>query len=121
MHSDLAEKRARAEKWVNGYTATAVGAVLVTALVPGAATVALCGLEGTMCYQIGRIYKNEWTMGDATAAAGVVGLAALAGQIAAMEAAILTGPFAFAIKPVIAAGIVKSMGQLVIKHFEESV
>ena len=58
-------------------------------------------------------------MGEATAAAGVVGLAAVAGQIAAMEAAILTGPFAFAIKPAIAATIVKTLGKLIIKHFED--
>ena len=68
-----------------------------------------------MCYQIGKIYRNDWSMGEAMAAAGVVGLAAVAGQIAALEAAILTGPFAFAIKPAIAAGIVKTTGQLVIK------
>lgn len=120
MSQDFADKRAKAERWVNGYTATAVGTVLATALIPGAATAVLCALEGTMCYQIGKIYKAEWTMSEATAAAGVVGLAALVGQIAALEAAILTGPFAFAIKPVIAAGIVKAMGQLVIKHFEDS-
>jgi hypothetical protein len=116
---DPREKRRKAEAWVNGYTATAVGTVLATALVPMAATGILCTLEGTMCYQIGKIYKNNWTMGEATAAAGVIGLAAVAGQIAALEAAILTGPFAFAIKPAIAAGIVKTMGQLVIKHFED--
>lgn len=116
---DSAERRSKAEAWVNGYTATAVGTVLGTAWLPGAATAILCALEATMCYQIGKIYKNNWTMADASAAAGVVGLAALVGQIAAMEAAILTGPFAFAIKPAIAAGIVKSMGQLVIKHFED--
>jgi uncharacterized protein (DUF697 family) len=120
MSQDFAEKRAKAESWVNGYTATAVGAVLATALIPGAATAVLCALEATMCYQIGRIYKNEWSMGEATAAAGVVGLAALVGQIAALEAAILTGPFAFVIKPAIAAGIVKTMGHLVIKHFEDT-
>jgi uncharacterized protein (DUF697 family) len=114
------ERRRKAEAWVNGYTATAVGTVLATALVPGAATVVLCALEGTMCYQIGKFYRHDWSMGEATTTAGVVGLAAFVGQIAALEAAILTGPFAFAIKPVIAAGIVKTMGQLVIKHFEDA-
>ena len=120
MSGDL-EKYSKAEKWVNGYTATAVGTVLATALVPGAATAVLCSLEATMCYQIGRIYRHDWSMTDASAAAGVVGLAAVAGQIVAMEAAILTGPFAFAIKPVIAATIVKTLGKLVIKHFEDTV
>jgi len=73
-----------------------------------------------MCYQVGRIYRHEWSVTDAAAAAGVVGLAAVVGQIVAMEAAILTGPFAVAIKPAIAAAIVKTMGQLVIKHFEDT-
>jgi len=117
---DAAEKRSKAEKWVNGYTATAVGTVLTTAFIPGAATAVLCALEATMCYQIGRIYKSEnWSMGDAKAAAGVIGIAAFAGNIAAMEASILLGPFAFAAKPVIAATIVKAMGKLVIAHFED--
>lgn len=116
---DLGEARRKAETWVNGYTATAVAAVLATAMIPGAATAALCTLEATMCYQIGRFYRHSWSTQDGVAAAGVVGLAAFAGQIAAMEAAILTGPFAFAIKPMIAAGIVKGMGKLVIKHFED--
>lgn len=119
MSTDLPAKRAKAQAWVNGYTATAVGTVLGTALVPGAATVILCGLEATMCYQIGKIYKHEWTWVDAKAAASVVGIAAFAGKIVALEAALLTGPFAFAIKPAIAGGIVKGMGQLVIKHFED--
>lgn len=114
------ECRRKAEKWVNGYTGTAVAAVLAVAVVPGAATGVLCTLEATMCYQIGKIYRHEWSMAEATTAAGVVGMAAFLGQIAAMEPAILTGPFAFAIKPAIAAGIVKSMGKLVIKHFEDT-
>jgi uncharacterized protein (DUF697 family) len=114
------ERRRKAEQWVNGYTATAVGTVLATALVPGAATAILCTLEATMCYQIGKIYKHEWSMGEATATAGIVGVASLVGQIAALEAAILAGPLAFIIKPAIAAGIVKAMGQLVIKHFEDA-
>jgi uncharacterized protein (DUF697 family) len=114
------DRRLKAEKWVKGYTATAVGTVLATAVVPGAATAILCGLEATMCYQIGKIYRHEWSMGEATTAAGVVGMAAFVGQIAALEAAILTGPGAFLIKPVIAAAIVKTMGKLVIKHFEDA-
>ena len=35
---DLAEPRRKAETWVNGYTATAVTAVLATTPIPGAAT-----------------------------------------------------------------------------------
>lgn len=118
--AELQALRAQAESWVNGYTATAVGTVLVTALVPGAATGILCALEATMCLQIGKMYKPDFSKSDAAKAAGTIGLAALAGKIVALEAAILTGPFAFAVKPAIAGGIVKAMGQLVINYFEES-
>jgi uncharacterized protein (DUF697 family) len=114
------ERRTKAEKWVNGYTATAVGAVLAVALVPIGASAVLCTLEATMCYQIGKIYRHGWTVVDATTAAGVIGLASVTGQIVALEAATLTGPFAFAIKPAIAAGVVKTLGQLIIKHFEDT-
>ena len=118
--SDLPEKRRKAEKWVNGYMATAIAAVVASAWLPGAATGILCTLEATMCYQIGKIYKNDaWTMGDAAATAGVIGIAAFAGNIAAMEATILLGPLAFVAKPAIAATIVKAMGKLVIQHFED--
>jgi uncharacterized protein (DUF697 family) len=117
--SEMHEKRRKAEQWVNGYTATAVGTVLATSWLPGAASVILCTLECTMCYQIGKIYHHDWTMGDATATAGVVGLAGVAGQMAAMEATALLGPFVFLAKPAIAASIVKALGQLVIKHFED--
>lgn len=72
-----------------------------------------------MCMQIGKLYKPDFTSSEATAASGTIGLAALAGKIAAMEAAILTEPFAFAIKLAIAGGIVKAMGRLVISYFEE--
>jgi uncharacterized protein (DUF697 family) len=117
--AELSEKRREAEAWVNGYTATGA-AIVFAAILPGGATVVLCGLEVTMCYHIGRIYStSEWTMGEATKAAATVGLAALAGKILALEGALLLGPFGIAARPVIAAGIIKAMGQLVIRYFEE--
>lgn len=119
MSDDLSEKRRKAENWVNGYTATAIGMVIATAIVPGAGTAVLISLEGIMCYQIGRIYNHDFTEADGLAAASVIGVAAFIGPIAAFEASLLLGPFAFAAKPAIAAGIIKSMGQLVIKHFED--
>lgn len=116
---EKAEKRRRAEAWVNGYTAGAVAAVLAASPVPGSATGVLCTLEATMCYQIGSIYKASWSAGEAAAVAGAIGLAAFFGQIATLEALTFV-PFAgWVAKGVIAAGIVKAMGQLVIKHFED--
>jgi uncharacterized protein (DUF697 family) len=113
------EMRQKAENWVNGYTATAVATVLGTSWLPGASTAILCTLEATMCYQIGRIYKVNYTMGEATAAAGVVGVASFVGKLAAMEACTFI-PFAgWAVKTTIAGSVVKAMGQLVIQHFED--
>ncbi|MGC4004804.1 MAG: hypothetical protein QM811_17490 [Pirellulales bacterium] len=117
--AELQELRRQAEAWVNGYTATAVATVCATAWLPGAATGILCALEATMCFHIGKLYKPGFTAAEGTAAAGTIGLAALAGKIVAMEGTILLGPFAFAAKPAIAGGIVKTMGQLVISFFEE--
>jgi uncharacterized protein (DUF697 family) len=118
MTAELEDKRRKSEKWVNGYTATAIGLVIATAIVPGAGTAVLISIEGIMCYQIGKIYNHDFTESDGLAVASTIGLAAFIGPIAAFEASLLLGPFAFAAKPAIAAGIVKSMGQLVIKHFE---
>jgi uncharacterized protein (DUF697 family) len=106
---EKAEKRRRAENWVDGYTATAVATVLGTSWLPGASTAILCTLEATMCYQIGRIYKVNYSMGEATAAAGVIGVAAFVGKLAAMEAATFIPVVGWGAKPVIAGGIVKSM------------
>jgi uncharacterized protein (DUF697 family) len=119
LAGDLRQKRRRAEGWVNGYTATAIAAVVVVSPVPGAATPILCGIEATMCWNIGKQYRGDgWTMADAKAVAGLIGLAAFAGQIIALEAAILLGPFAPIGKAAIAGSIVKGMGKLIIRHFE---
>ncbi len=116
---EKAEKRRKAETWVNGYTSTAMGTVLGSPWLPGASNAILATLEATMCYQIGRIYKVNYSMGEATAAAGVIGVASFVGKLAAIEASIYTRVIGRGAKPVIAGGIVKSRGQLVIKHFED--
>lgn len=120
MSIDMEEKRRRARKWVNGYTAVGAAAVLPVAWIPGAATGVCCTLEATMCFQIGMIYKGSWTMAEATAAAGVIGLASVAGKIVALEATILLGPMAFLAKPPIAAAIIKTLGETIIQHFEHT-
>ncbi len=86
--------------------------VIATAIIPGAGTAVLITIEGIMCYQIGKIYNNDFTENDGLAAASVIGLATFAGPIFAFEASLLLGPFAFAAKPAIAAGIVKSDGSV---------
>lgn len=114
-----AEQVEKARNWVNGNTKAAVGVVLATALVPGAASAVLLTQEAAMAYKIGCIYRADFSKTDAAAMATSIGLGAVAGQVIALEAAILTGPFAFAIKPVIAAGIVKALGELLIMYCEE--
>ncbi|WP_373535462.1 hypothetical protein [Microcoleus sp.] len=112
-------QRERARNWVNGNTAAAVAVVCGTALVPGAAAVILLSQEAIMAYHIGSIYKSEFSQQDAAALAGEIGLAAVAGKVLALEAAILAGPAAFLIKPAIAAGIVKLLGEAIIAYCEE--
>lgn len=111
--------REKAENYVSGHTATAVAIVLGTALVPGAASIVLLAQEAVMAHQIARIYGQRITESEARAIAAKIGLASVAGKIVALEAAILTGPFAFAVKPAIAAGIVKILGGQIINYFED--
>lgn len=118
---DLAQKRNEAEAWVKGYTATAVATVLGTSWLPGASTGILCTLEATMCYHIGKIYKADWTLSEASTVAGAIGVTAFVGKLIAMEAMTFLPIAGWAAKSGIAAGVVWSMGQLVIKHFEELV
>lgn len=112
-------QRERARNWVNGNTAAAVGVVLTTALVPGAAAVVLLSQEAIMAYHIGSIYKSDFSAQDGAALAAQIGLAAVAGKIIALEAAILLGPGAFVAKPAIAAGIVKTLGEVIIAYCDE--
>jgi uncharacterized protein (DUF697 family) len=111
-------RREKATNYVNGHTATAVGVVLGTALIPGAAAAVLIAQEAVMAHQIARIYGISVTQSEARAIAAKIGLASVLGKIVALEAAILTGPFAFGIKPAIAAGIVKILGGQIIDYFE---
>jgi uncharacterized protein (DUF697 family) len=109
----------RARKWVNGYTATGT-ALAIAAIIPGSTTLVLCGLEQTMCYQIGKIYKGDsYRLSDAVQVAGVVGIAGLLGKAIALEGLNLI-PFAgWAAKAAVAGSIIKAMGELVIKHYED--
>ena len=112
--------REKAKDYVTKHTATAVAVVLATALIPGSASVVLIAQEGIMCYQIAKIYGNDISFEEAKIIAGSIGLASVAGQLVALEATILTGPFAFLIKPGIAATIVKILGDQIINYFEKN-
>jgi hypothetical protein len=112
-------QREVASAWVNGYTAIAVAFVLPVSLIPGAATGILITQEAIMAYHIGLIYKSDFSKEDGKVVALQIGLAAVTGNIVALELAILTGPFAMGIKPVIAGTIVKILGEAIIDHFDE--
>lgn len=72
-----------------------------------------------MAYQIGSIYNARFSRQDAQALAKHIGLGAVIGSVLAMEASILLGPFAFFIKPVIAAGVVKVLGEVITNYCED--
>jgi len=108
----------RARAWVNGYTVVGTG-IVIAAVVPGTTSAALAAMETHMCYEIGKIYRGgDYSMGEAILAAGAVGIVAIAGKMAALEALNFV-PFAgWAAKGVIAGGIIKALGEAVIAHYE---
>jgi uncharacterized protein (DUF697 family) len=112
-------KAERARDWVNGYAVTGT-AIVVAAIIPGSTTVVLTGVEATMCYQIGKIYKGDgYPWADAVQAAGLVGLVSIVAKAAALEALNFV-PFAgWAAKAAIAGGIIKGLGEAVINHYED--
>lgn len=115
-----AEKKAKARKWVNGYTATG-GAVATAAIIPGATSMALLTLETTMVVHIGRIYRGQqFTKADAVAVVGAAGFAATVGlgTKLAMEGLTFFPVIGWAIKGAIAATVIKSLGEVIIKYFE---
>lgn len=119
MQPPQIDKKAKARAWVNGYTAAGTG-IVVAAILPGTTSAALMGIEVTMCYQIGKIYRSDkYTMQEAIAAARVVGLVAIAAQMIALEALdFVPGP-GWLVKGGVAGGVIKTLGEAVIKHYEK--
>lgn len=119
MNRNRSEKRRVATNWVNGYTATGTALVIAVCHIPGMATGVCVTIEGIMCFQIGKIYRgSDYSMEDAAAAAASIGLASLVGTIVAIEAAALLGPLGWPIKGPLTAGLIKTLGELVIKYYE---
>jgi hypothetical protein len=108
----------RARAWVNGYTVVGTG-IVVAAVAPGSTAAALAAIEGHMCYEIGKIYRGgDYSLGDAALAAGAVGIACVAGPMAALEAAnFVPGP-GWVVKGAIAGSVIKALGEAIIVHFE---
>ncbi|HBK22439.1 MAG TPA: GTP-binding protein HSR1 [Planktothrix sp. UBA10369] len=111
-------KQDRAREWVNNYAITGT-AIVVAAIVPGTNAVALIAIEATMCFHIGRIYRgDDFSMKEAGGIAASVGLAAVAGQIIALEALTLIPWAGWAAKGAIAGGIIKTLGEAIISYYE---
>lgn len=112
----MSQSRAeRAREWVDGHTAAAVAAVVAAFFIPGTAAASLMIVEWNMAYHIGKVYKTDFDWHDQKLVWGAISLAGFAGQALALEAAVLLGP---AGKGVVAAGIVKAMGETIIAHCE---
>jgi len=80
------DKKVRARRWVNGYAIAGTG-VVIAAVIPGSTSAALVAMEGHMCYQIGKIYRDDnYSMQEAVAAARVIGLVSVSAPLIAMEA-----------------------------------
>jgi uncharacterized protein (DUF697 family) len=111
-------KKDLAREWVNGYAITGTG-IVVAAIVPGATSLALMAIEATMCFHIGRIYRGDnFSMKEAGGIATSVGLAAVAGQIIALEALTLIPWAGWAAKGATAGGIIKTLGEAIISFYE---
>jgi uncharacterized protein (DUF697 family) len=113
------EKKARARKWVNGYTVAGT-AIVIAAIIPGTTSTALAAMEAHMCYQIGKIYRGEdYTMKEAVAVARIVGLVAIAAPMVALEAANAVPIAGWAVKGTIAGGVIKTLGEAIIARYEK--
>jgi uncharacterized protein (DUF697 family) len=113
-------KKEIARNWVNGYAATGCG-VAAFSIIPGMTTAALFTLESTMVLHLGRIYRGHTftaeeakTLAGAASFAGPVGL----GAKLALEWFTFFPVVGWAIKGGIAASVIKSLGELIIKYFE---
>lgn len=111
-------KKDRARAWVHSYMAIGTG-IVVAAVFPGSTSAALATMEAHMCYEIGKIYKGSgFTMAEALRVAAVVGIASVAGQLAALEAANFVPIAGWAVKGAIAGTVIKLLGEAIIAHYE---
>jgi uncharacterized protein (DUF697 family) len=114
----MKSKKERARVWVHSYLVIGTG-IVIAAVVPGATSAALMAMESHMAYEIGKIYRgNEFTMAEGLRVAAAVGIAAVAGQLAALEALNLIPVAGWAVKGAVAGGVIKALGEAIIYHYE---
>jgi hypothetical protein len=115
----------KASNWVDKYTAIVTLLVFCVYNIPGAATGIIVVVEIIMFHHIGNIlYKEEWNWDGIWKVAysiliKIIGIPIIIGNITALEASIIAGHEAFAIKPAIAASMVRTTGILLFRILEE--
>ena len=125
--SDLAEKRRRAESWAAEYAMTVRSGVLTGTSIGVVATSGSPSHHAVkMCYEIGKIYRDSWSYGEADALAHSLQLrdqVAVSSIAGAMAHAVMPtlGPIAALLGMLAGSGnesSLQSMSELIIKHFE---
>jgi uncharacterized protein (DUF697 family) len=114
----MKSKKEQARVWVHSYLVIGSG-IVIAAVVPGSTSAALVLMETHMAYEIGKIYRGgDFTLAEGVRVAAAVGIACVAGQLAALEALNFI-PFAgWAVKGVVAGGVIKALGEALIYHYE---
>lgn len=117
LKNNLSNKE-QARRKVQGYTqASGVGALIP--LPSGAPAAGLMAISSSMCYEIGKIYKEDISKSEAALVAGVVGLMPVAHKIVILEL-LNTVPFGLFMKGSLAREIVNLLGEAIIRHYERT-
>ncbi len=117
LKNNLSNKE-RARMKIKGY-AGASGMGSFIPLPPGAPAAALMGISSHMCYEIGKIYKEDISKSEAALVAGVVGLVPVAHKIVLLEL-INTVPFGLFMKGSLVREIVTLLGEAIIQHYDRT-
>jgi uncharacterized protein (DUF697 family) len=100
------------------HRAAAGGAAIAPIPIPGIGTAGLVTLEGSLIYWIGRVYGERLTPADIAAITGTLGVGSLVVKMGVMEALNFVPVLGWTLKSGIAVGIIETIGNLTVKHFE---
>ncbi|MEW5854390.1 MAG: hypothetical protein AB2A00_36785 [Myxococcota bacterium] len=109
--------RDKAWQWVNLASAGAVPLSLVP--IPGFSSTSLTAIEVALIYQVAKIYGVSLSQVDLTVLAGTIGVGSLALKAGVAEMLNFVPVAGWAAKAAIAPSVVRGIGGLVIKHFED--
>jgi uncharacterized protein (DUF697 family) len=116
----MATKSEIAREWINEYSKSG-GAISVAAVVvPGFTTTAMGTILTHLCYQIGKIFKgDEYSYTEAVEVSKLIGLSSITGQLVSLEALNFIPFLGWAAKSVILYGLIKTLGNTIIEHYEK--